>query len=142
MCERIFQHESHSVVFALVKNGLILVEERLEPGKWQGLTIIPGGHIEQGETQEEAMIREVKDEEIGVTPTKFARLGSVTTVDDGMVLKVKHIFLIEEWVGDIRNIEGRNKQMLVPLNEAKEICTHPISQMALQMISNHLSRQD
>jgi mutator protein MutT len=142
MCERVYQRESHSVAFALVKNGLILVEERLEPGKWQGLTIIPGGHIEEGETQEDAMIREVRDEEIGVMPTNFIRLGSVITVDDDLTLKIKHIFLIEEWDGEIRNMEGRNKQMLISLDDAKKVCTHPISQKALQMISSYLSRQN
>lgn len=140
MCERVYQKESHSVVFALVKDGLILVEERLEPGKWQGLTIIPGGHVESGETLVEAMIREVQDEEIGVTPTKFSLLGSVTAVDEGLTLKIKHIFLIKEWSGEIRNIEGRNKQILIPLDEAIKICTHPVSQLALQMVSNNLSR--
>lgn len=140
MRERLYQKESHSVIFALYRDGVILVEKRLEAGKWQGLTIIPGGHIEEGETQEDAMIREVRDEELGVTPIKFSRLGSIIITDETLGLKIKHIFLIEDWDGEISNPEDRNEHHYLTLSQARNICVHPTSQKVLDMVEEYLSR--
>ncbi len=48
-------------VGALIQNdeGKILL---CESHKWPGLYTVPGGHIELGETAEEALVREIKEE--------------------------------------------------------------------------------
>lgn len=53
-----------NVVAAVIKddNGKILITQRnLKKSQW-GLWEFPGGKIEQGETREEAIIREIKEE--------------------------------------------------------------------------------
>ena len=61
----------------LIANDRILLgrrtaDRRIYPNVWD----VIGGHLEPGETLEEALIREV-EEEIGVTPTAFSRLTTI-----------------------------------------------------------------
>jgi 8-oxo-dGTP diphosphatase len=51
-----------------------------------------GGHVEAGETVEQALIREA-EEEVGLTPTLFQPAGRM----DGWA--VHHFFLVHEWHG-------------------------------------------
>lgn len=47
----------------IVKNGKLLVVKRREKEiPWPGMYVMPGGGIEKGETEKEALIREVKEE--------------------------------------------------------------------------------
>jgi 8-oxo-dGTP diphosphatase len=58
----------------LVHESKILLGKRaagqlLYPDAWD----LPGGHLEAGESPDEALIRELK-EELGIVPTRFAQL--------------------------------------------------------------------
>jgi len=57
----------------VVRDGKILIGLRRTEGTFCG----PGGHIEYGETTEEAAIRETK-EEFGITPTELIHIGSTS----------------------------------------------------------------
>lgn len=63
------------VVFAIVKDGSIVVEKRKETSIYKGQTIIPGGKMEEGETVEEATRREMK-EEVGIEKAEVNWVGS------------------------------------------------------------------
>lgn len=61
-----------SVGVLVIDNGRILTGLRLDNGKLCG----PGGHIEKGETPEQAAIRE-SQEEFGITPNELIPLGQL-----------------------------------------------------------------
>ena len=57
----------------MVRDGKILTGLRRTEGTFCG----PGGHIEAGETPEQAALRETQ-EEFGITPTELIHLGSTS----------------------------------------------------------------
>jgi len=66
----------HIVVAVIKKNGRYLIGRRPEGGLLSGLWEFPGGKIEPGETHEQALLREVK-EETGLTIRPGDRIATV-----------------------------------------------------------------
>lgn len=57
------------------KDGKILLTKS---PKWNGMYVLPGGHIEKGETVFEAAVREGKEETgLELTPVKIVRTGEI-----------------------------------------------------------------
>jgi mutator protein MutT len=65
------------------------------PNVWD----MPGGHCEPGETPEQTLVRELR-EEIGITPTEWRAAGvvEVPTLADGEGL-VLHLYTVTAWTG-------------------------------------------
>lgn len=75
--------------------GRRMPQRRSYPGCWDVL----GGHLEAGETPEQALIREVQ-EEAGVTPIRYHRIGSFTDPDPARIDKaICHCFAVTAWAG-------------------------------------------
>jgi len=72
------------------KNELILVESH----KWKGLHIIPGGHVELGESPEEAVRREIL-EETGLRISQPEFLCVQEYRNDGTFHKPRHFIFLE-----------------------------------------------
>ncbi len=87
---------AQAVVPILRKGGRVLVIKRgpevLLPGYW----CPPSGRIEPGETQEQAVVREVA-EELGMTATPVAKVWECPT-DDGE-------FTLHWWIADVEDHE-------------------------------------
>ena len=64
--------------------------------KWIGV----GGHFEKGESPEECLLREVK-EETGLTLTHYAYRGLVTFVSDRWTTEYMHLFTASGWTGEM-----------------------------------------
>jgi len=92
------------VSFILVKHNKVLLEKRSMSKKTDpGLITIPGGHIEAGESQEQTLYRELK-EELDIVPNSFYFLCSLyhPTVE----LQLIHYYIVESWSGEIKSLEA------------------------------------
>ncbi|MBY8314788.1 NUDIX domain-containing protein [Vibrio fluvialis] len=87
------------VSFLLVKNGQMLLEKRSAAKTHDpNIVAIPGGHIELGENQTDALLREL-DEELAVSPQKSVYLCSLYHPTGE--LQLLHYYVIPQWSGDI-----------------------------------------
>ena len=87
----------------LVLLGKREAERAFYPGVWDVL----GGHLELGETAEQALIRELQ-EEVDVTPTEWHPLGEFREPPpgrDGSI--VLHLYSVTAWTGVPRNLSPR-----------------------------------
>ncbi|KAA8678698.1 NUDIX hydrolase [Vibrio gigantis] len=87
------------VSFILLNESQVLLEKRSESKETDpSLITIPGGHIEHGENQVQALFREL-DEELNVTPTEYSFLCSL--YHPTKELQLIHYFIVSDWKGDI-----------------------------------------
>ena len=72
---------------ALVRDGRVLASRRTEPPRLAGFWEFPGGKVEPGETDAEALVRELR-EELQVEAEVGARLGGDLLISETAVLRV------------------------------------------------------
>ena len=77
----------------------VVKEKDVNKGKWIGV----GGHFEEGESPEECMLREAK-EETGLTLTRWAYRGIVTFVS-GDYCEYMHLFTADAFEGTLRDCD-------------------------------------
>jgi 8-oxo-dGTP diphosphatase len=105
------------VAFILIKENKMLVEKRkltkrIDPGK----VCIPSGGVEKGETPEQAVKREVK-EEFSIDIKKASFIGSLVYPCPEVDFLIKY-FVIKEWEGEIENLEA-DKIFWIEISEGK-----------------------
>lgn len=90
------------VVGILHKDGEFLVEQRkLSEDYFPGAILFPGGHIDNGEAPEHALVRELK-EELGITVLEQKFIGEFTHPDGAMNLT----YLVTKWDGNPSPLEA------------------------------------
>ncbi|OLR90082.1 (deoxy)nucleoside triphosphate pyrophosphohydrolase [Actinokineospora bangkokensis] len=95
------------VAAAIVRDGRVLAQQRAYPADVAGLWEFPGGRVEAGESEVDAVVRECR-EELGITvhvggflaaaplaPGKQLRLYAATTRDDPRPVEHRDL----RWVG-------------------------------------------
>jgi len=94
-----------TVAVVVARGDLLLVERRkLTKGTDPGKVVIPGGHVEEGESLLEACTRELR-EELGLTCDAFSFIVSLphhTESEDQMV----HYFSCDGWRGVPQRLEA------------------------------------
>ncbi|WP_063643517.1 (deoxy)nucleoside triphosphate pyrophosphohydrolase [Catenulispora acidiphila] len=72
---------------AIVRDDTVLCARRSAPPRLAGKWEFPGGKVEAGESDAEAVVRECR-EELGVEVTVGARVGADARIDDRLTLRV------------------------------------------------------
>lgn len=94
-----------AVSLIILQDDKILVERRaLHKATDPGIVVIPGGHVEEGETLEEACKRELKEElDLDCSEFRFVdRMVWNTPIETQNV----HYFVCENWSGTPNNFEA------------------------------------
>ena len=88
-----------------VKGNKILFGKRFDDEDvYAGFWDIPSGHLEKGETVEQALEREMM-EEVGVKIEEIEHAFDIQEIDPtSKNLYLHHCFFIQKWDGDIRNM--------------------------------------
>ncbi|GAA2811845.1 NUDIX domain-containing protein [Saccharopolyspora taberi] len=79
---------------AIVHKGRMLAQQRRYPARDAGRWELPGGRVEPGESEQDAVVRECAEElDVEVTPT--GRIGTDVPLDNGMLLRIHAARLVD-----------------------------------------------
>ena len=126
-----------SAVVMVDIDGRILIAQRQRGKSMEGLWEFPGGKVEEGETPERALIRELK-EELGIDTTESC-LAAFTfashSYDDFHLLMP--VYLCRKWDGFVQAKEGQNLKW-VKINELLHYPMPPADEPLIAMIRDFL----
>ncbi|MFH0715062.1 MAG: NUDIX hydrolase [Candidatus Diapherotrites archaeon] len=100
----------NTVVAVFIKGKKLLMDKRKDSKKvYASFLMCPSGHIEEGESLEKALAREMK-EELDIEVLKSNYLFTIEDIDPFSKNEFKHNFmLVEKYTGEIKNtLEGNS----------------------------------
>jgi len=121
------------VAAAIEKDGKFFCAQRPEGKSLGGFWEFPGGKLEEGESPEQALIREIKEElnsEIQII--SYINEASYDYDFGSVVMKTYHAELIS---GNLELLEHQNSTWLAP-HELSTINWAPVDRPAVRLLSN------
>lgn len=96
-------------------DGRVLLQQRPEGKAMAGLWEFPGGKVEEGETPEQTLIRELKEElDIDVTEACLAPLTFASHAYDEFHLLMP-LYVCRRWSGLVRAVEAKALSWVRPI---------------------------
>ena len=121
-----------SVVLVIEKDGKYLFLKRSHTGKGDGFYMLPGGHVDEGETVLHAAVRELKEElgiDIKESDLEFKLVETLKSY-------ITFFFFVKNFTGTLQNMEPKKHSEMVYLAfDAEGI--HPFSRRELELIKNN-----
>ena len=98
-----------AVHLLIIKDGKILLQRRNNPNKYAYRKLaMPAGHLEEGESVDEALVREMK-EELGIKLTDY-ELVQIMSLNGDTGVYDSYFYLCKGYEGEIRNMEPENME--------------------------------
>lgn len=117
-----------TVWFLICKDGKYLLQQRLRQDKSHfGDFVIPGGHIEEGESSEEALFREA-GEEAKIKPVDAVLLGNFKSSSPSGNTFLVHVYLVRNYEGKIEEREPEKSKFVW--------CSLPAADFLLQNVGD------
>ena len=91
------------VAGALIADSALLVAQRQRPPELAGLWELPGGKVAPGETDAEALMRELR-EELGIDVVVGDRIGADVVIGDALILRA---YLVNQTGGSLTALDHR-----------------------------------
>jgi 8-oxo-dGTP diphosphatase len=113
---------------ALVRDGRVLAARRSQPARHAGGWEFPGGKVEPGESDEQALARELR-EELGVEVVVGARLGEVA--DAALRLVVYPATVVS---GEPQPLEDHDQLRWLDASELDDVAWLPIDEALLPAV--------
>ncbi|UNO40127.1 (deoxy)nucleoside triphosphate pyrophosphohydrolase [Streptomyces sp. MST-110588] len=102
---------------AVLHNGRLLAARRSAPPALAGRWELPGGKVEAGETPEQALVRELR-EELGIETEPLERIPGEWPLKPGLVLQVWTVRLV---AGEPRPLEDHDELRWLPPGRQHEV---------------------
>ncbi len=125
------------IAFIILKDGKVLVEKRKMDKKVDpGQIIIPGGHIEKGETPLEACKRELK-EELGIECKRIDFVVRLQYIHPAEKQNINY-YLCRDIIGEIETLEAEEVFWIDPVSEKSVLSTETNDDVDLRALEKML----
>lgn len=118
---------------AAVRDGRLLASRRTGPGRLAGLWELPGGKVEAGESEQQALVREL-EEELGCPAVVGPRVGPELDLGPGVVMRVYLVELAGEPA-----LRDHDAHRWLGRDELDEVPWIPADAPVLEALRPHLS---
>jgi 8-oxo-dGTP diphosphatase len=119
---------------AIIQAGRLLAAQRIEPPELAGWWEFPGGKVEPGEQDEDALVRECR-EELGVEIELVERIGGDWPMRDGLVMRVWTARIID---GEARPLEDHSAVRWLGPDELYDVAWLPADLPVVGQLRKHV----